>query len=195
MTTDAYSPQIILVACMTLLAIMLLVVWIVSERMNLHRTGMLRGRFGPEYDVALEEYGARRKAEDALEARLRHVEALTLRPVDEPERRSYLDQWDAIQARFIDHPRGAVTEADDLISRVLAARGYAGGRFDQRVAELSVNHAGLVDPYRRGNAIVTKVVRNEATTEELRSAMILYRALLEELLQSKMLTMPRAQAA
>jgi len=195
MDIDAYSPQIILIACVAILAIMLIVVWGVSQRRNHHRTSSLRERFGPEYDVALQEYGARRKAEDALEARLRHVGALNLRPLDEAGRRRYLSEWDTVEARFVDHPRGAVTEADELVNSVLTTRGYMGARFDQKVAELSVNHARLVDTYRRAAAIVDKAARNEATAEELRNAMTLYRALFEELLQSKTVTMPEAQAA
>ena len=195
MDINAYSPQIILAACISAFAIMVVIVWAVSRRLSLSRTAALRERFGAEYDVALQEYRSRRKAEDALETRLRHVNALSLRPLDEKERRRSMAEWDAIQARFVDHPRGAVIEADELISSVLISRGYVGGRFDQRIAEISVHHARLVDPYRRANAIVAKAGKNEATTEELRSAMILYRALFEELLQTKTIMMPRAQAA
>lgn len=192
MNMDAYSPQIIISACVVAFVTMLLVVWGISRRSSLRRTAVLRERFGPEYEVAVQEYGSRRKAEDALEIRLRHVGALPVRPLNDIDRRHFLDEWDGIQARFVDHPRGAVTEADELLSSILSARGYIGGRFDQRVADLSVNHARLADPYRRANAIVAKAGRNEATTEELRSAMILYRALFDELVQTKMVTMPRA---
>ena len=192
MNITAYSPQIILGACIAVLAIMLLLVLGVSELRSASRTAALRQRFGPEYDVAVKEYGSRPKAEDALEMRLRHVDALTVRPLEESERRRYLAEWETIQARFINHPRGAVIEADEMMSRVLTARGYTGARFDQRVADLSVNHARLADPFRRANAVVVKAGRNEATTEELRGAMILYRALLDDLLQTKTVTMPRA---
>jgi hypothetical protein len=195
MNIDAYSPGIIIGACAFVLVILLVITWAIARRISRRRTAALRARFGPEYDVALLEYGSRRKAEAALDARLRHVEGLTLRPLEETERRRYLEEWDGIQSRFIDHPRGAVTEADELINNVIRARGYTGGRFDQRVADISVNHARLVDPYRRANGIVAQAGRNEATTEELRSAMILYRALFEELLQTNTVTLPRAQAA
>lgn len=192
MNLDAYSPQIIIGACVAAFVIMLLIVWGVSRRTSLRRTALLRERFGPEYDVAVREYGSRRKAEVALETRLRHVGALPVHPLDESDRQRFLAEWDGIQARFVDHPRGAVTEADELISSILSARGYTGGRFDQRVADLSVNHARLADPYRRANAMVAKAGRNEATTEELRGTMILYRALFDELLQTKTITMRRA---
>jgi len=192
MNLDAYSPQIIIGACVAAFVIMLLIVWGVSRRTSLRRTALLRERFGPEYDVAVREYGSRRKAEVALETRLRHVGALPVHPLGESHRQRFLAEWDGIQARFVDHPRGAVTEADELISSILSARGYTGGRFDQRVADLSVNHARLADPYRRANALVAKAGRNEATTEELRGTMILYRALFDELLQTKTITMRRA---
>ena len=195
MDIDAYSPHSILAACAVALVIMSAIVWGFSRRGSLRRTAALRERFGPEYSVMLLEYGSRRKAEDVLEIRLRHVEALTLRPVNDGERRRCLAEWDDIQRRFADHPRGAVTEADELISSVLTARGYTGGRFDHRVAEISVHHARHADPYRRANAIVARAGKNEATLEELRSAMILYRSLLDELLQSKMVIMPRTRAA
>lgn len=195
MAVDAYSPQITLAVCIAFLAILLIVVWGVSSQINHRRTVALRGRFGPEYDVAVREYGRRRKAEDVLETRTRHVAALKLRPLDDGENRQYRAEWDCIYERFVDHPRGAVMEADELIGAILSARGYTGGRFDQRVAELSVHHARLADPYRRGNAIAVKAGRNEATAEELRSAMMLYRTLLDELVQTKTVSMRQAQAA
>jgi len=192
MNINAYSPQIILGTCIAVLVIMLLIVLGVSRLRSRNRTAMLRERFGPEYDVAVQEYGSRPKAEDALEARLRHVDALTVRALEESEQRPYLAEWETIQARFVDHPRGAIIEADEMMNRILTARGYLGARFDQRIADLSVNHARLADPYRRANAVVVKAGRNEATTEELRGAMILYRALLDELLRAKTVTMRRA---
>jgi hypothetical protein len=195
MNINAYSPQIITGACAIVLLILLLIVWGVARQRNRRRTAELREQFGSEYDVALLEYGSRRKAEAALETRLRRVAGLTLRPLEEVERRRYLAEWDGLQARFVDHPRGAVTEADELINSLLATRGYTGGRFDQRAADISVHHAKLVDPYRRANGIVARAGKNEATTEELRSAIILYRALFEELLQGKTVAVQQAQAA
>ena len=90
-----------------------------------------------------------------------------------------------VQTRFIDHPRGAVTEADELVNSLLVARGYPVGSFDQRAADISVNHSTLVGPYRQANAIAMRASRNEATTEELRSALIQYRTLFDALLGLK----------
>jgi hypothetical protein len=119
---------------------------------------------------------------------------MTVRPLTEEERSRYLDEWESLQARFIDHPRGAVTEADEMITSLLHTCGYTGDTFDQRAANLSVHHSRLVEPFRRANAITARAGKNEATTEELRSAMILYRALFEEILQGRT-PFARAEAA
>lgn len=196
MNLNAYSPQIIIGACVVIGLIMLAIVWGVARQRSRRRTMELRSQFGPEYDYAVREYGSRRKAEDALHARLHRVGRLELHTLNATERSRFIAEWDSIQARFIDHPRGAVTEADEMINSLLMARGYPGGGFAQRAADLSVHHARLVDPYRRANAIVALAGKNEANTEELRTAMILYRALFEELMQTKTVSMPnRAQAA
>jgi len=181
---DMSNPAVIGVICLVALIIVLAVVWVVVRRRNQRRTEELRTRFGPEYDLALRQHGSRSKAETDLLDRVNRVNGMTIRALSETDRERYLAEWEAIQARFIDHPRGAVTEADELINSILKARGYGGGAFDRRVANLSVHHASLVEPYRRANAVTVGAGKNEATTEELRSAMILYRALIEELLQS-----------
>jgi len=181
---DMSNPAVIGVICLVALIIVLAVVWVVVRRRNQRRTEELRARFGPEYDLALRQHGSRSKAETDLLDRVNRVNGMTIHPLNEADRERYLAEWEIIQAGFIDHPRGAVTEADELINSILKARGYEGGAFDRRVANLSVHHANLVEPYRRANAVTVGAGKNEATTEELRSAMILYRALIEELLQS-----------
>jgi len=184
MNLDFSNPAVLAVICAVALVIVLAVVWVVTRKRNTRRTEQLRARFGSEYDLALREYGSRRKAEDALVDRVNRVSRMTLRSLTPDERDRFLAEWETIQARFIDHPRGAVTEADELINSILQARGYEEGPFDRRIAHLSVNHASLVEPYRRANAVTVGAGRNESTTEELRSAMLLYRALIEELLQT-----------
>ncbi len=183
MNLDFSNPNVIGVVCLVALVIVLAVVWVVTSRRHRRRTEELRARFGPEYDLSLREYGSRTKAEAALMERVRRVSRMTIRPITETERLRFLAEWETIQARFIDHPRGAVTEADELINTIVKARGYEGGAFGRRIADLSVNHAVFVEPYRRANAVTVGAGRNESTTEELRSAMLLYRALIEELLQ------------
>jgi hypothetical protein len=181
---DFSNPTVVGVFCLVALVIVLAVVWVVTRQRQRRRTEELRARFGPEYDLALREYGSRGKAEAALMDRVNRVQRMTIRPLSEAERERFLAEWEAVQARFIDHPRGAVTEADELINSILVARGYEGGPFDRRIADLSVHHASLIEPYRRANVVTVGAGKNEVTTEELRSAMILYRALIEELLQT-----------
>ena len=185
MNTDLSNPAVIGVICLIVLVIVLAVVWVVMRQRNRRKTEQLRARFGPEYELALREHGSRPKAEAALLDRVNRVNRMSIHPLSDADRERYLAEWEAIQARFIDHPRGAVTEADELINSLLQARGYEGGGFDRRVADLSVNHASLVETYRRANAVSLRAAKNEATTEDLRSAMILYRALIEELLQAE----------
>lgn len=194
MNFDMSDPAVLIAVCAVVLLILLAVVLAVKRSRDRKRTLQLRSRFGPEYDLALREYGSRHKAEAALLERVNRVNGLTLRPVSDDERTRYLTEWDSVQGRFIDHPRGAVTEADEMINSLLQVRGYPGAAFERRAADLSVHHASLVEPYRRANAIVVKAGKNEATTEELRSAMILYRALMEEMLQTPAVV-ARAEAA
>jgi hypothetical protein len=179
----SYSdPAMIIGASAVVLLVVIAIVFAAVNHRNRKRTEELQARFGPEYDIALREYGSRRKAEAKLQERQGRVGQMNLRTLDANDRGRYLAEWDSVQARFVDHPRGAVTEADEMINSLLNHCGYPGGSFDQRAADVSVNHAKLVDPYRRANAITVRAGKNEATTEELRSAMILYRALFEELL-------------
>jgi hypothetical protein len=194
MNSDLSNPAVVGMICLLALIIVLAVVWVVVRQRNRKRTEELRARFGSEYELALREYGSRAKAEAALLDRVNRVSRMSVHPLSDAEREGYLAEWEAVQARFIDHPRGAVTEADELINSLLQARGYEGGAFDRRVADLSVHHANVVETYRRANAVSLRAAKNEATTEDLRSAMILYRALIEELLQAD-LPVARREAA
>lgn len=188
------DPMVILVASAVALLIVLAVVMAVVRQRNRRRTEELRARFGPEYDLALREYGSRSKAEAALMDRITRVGRMKIRTLTEDERNRFLADWESVQARFIDHPRGAVTEADEMINSLLLTCGYEGAKFEERAAHVSVHHSRLIEPYRRANAITVRAGKNEATTEELRSAMILYRALFEEILEGKA-PMARAEAA
>jgi len=194
MNPDLSNPAVVGVICVIALVIVLAVVWVVTRQRHRLRTGELRARFGSEYDLALREYGSRSKAEQALMERVDRVNGMTIRPLTEAEREQYLAEWETIQSRFIDHPRGAVAEADELVHSILKARGYDSGPFDRRIADLSVHHAGLVEPYRRANSVMAHADRYEATTEELRSAMILYRTIIEEFFQANA-PLTRSEAA
>lgn len=179
-----FSDPTVLIASVAVVALIFLGILVaVMRQRSRRRTAELRSRFGPEYELALRQYGSRRKAERALLDRIYRVERMTLQPLTDQDRTRFFDDWDSVQARFVDHPRGAVIEADELVNTMLQTHGYQGRSFEQRAADLSVHHARLVEPYRRANAITARAGHNEATTEELRTAMILYRALIEELMQ------------
>ncbi len=115
--------------------------------------------------------------------REKRVERLNIRDLDSLEHERYSKQWQAVQSRFVDSPKGAVAEADDLVSSVMKARGYPVSDFDQRAADISVDHPRVVEDYRSAHQIALRVGKDQATTEELRTAMIHYRSLFEELVQ------------
>ncbi len=147
-------------------------------------TAGLRQKFGPEYDRAVLTHGSERKAEARLADREKRIEKLNIRDLDPMEHERYAKQWQSVQSRFVDSPKGAVAEADDLVSSVMTARGYPVSDFDQRAADISVDHPRVVENYRNAHAIALRVGKDAATTEDLRTAMIHYRSLFEELVQA-----------
>nr|WP_055502932.1 hypothetical protein [Nonomuraea pusilla] len=147
------------------------------------RRGRLRARFGPEYERVMAEYDSKRDAELDLMAREQRHAELDIRPLPEDARDAYARRWAEVQERFVDAPGFAVTEADQLVTAVMAERGYPTENFEQRLADLSVAHATTLDHYRAAHRISGRAARQEASTEELRQAMVHYRALFEELLQ------------
>jgi len=181
MNLDLLDPKIIALAVIVILVIVVIGVLYIRKRSS--ATAELRHKFGPEYDRELKEHGSERKAEAKLESREKRVEKLNLRELDLLEHARFLKQWASIQSRFIDSPRGAVTEADDLVSSVMKARGYPVSDFDQRAADISVDHPQMVVNYRIAHEIVQRSGKGETTTEELRTAMIHYRSLFDELAQ------------
>jgi hypothetical protein len=180
---DFSSPAVIIGVVVVVILIAAAIAVVVN--LQKQKTAKLRSRFGTEYDLAVREAGSRKKAEEALNSRCKRIEHLKIRDLTVAERQRYLVEWDTVQARFLDHPRGAVTEADELVNSLLVARGYPVGGFEQRAADISVSHSALVAPYRLANAITMRAGRNEATTEELRTAMIQYRTLFDALLGAK----------
>jgi ABC-type multidrug transport system fused ATPase/permease subunit len=147
----------------------------------------LRNRFGTEYDRAVSVHGSEQKAEAKLADRETRVEKLNIRDLTITERARFLAEWQAVQSRFVDHPKGAVTEADELVSTLLLARGYPVTAFDQRAADVSVDHPVLM-------AVAVRNGPVQATTEELRTAMVQYRAIFDELVQEKVLVDHKAAA-
>lgn len=150
-------------------------------------TAGLRKRFGPEYDLAMLEHGSQHKAEAKLVDRETRVETLKIRELGATERERFLAEWHSVQSRFVDHPKGSVTEADELISSLMQARGYPVADFDQRAADLSVDHPRLMEFYRSAHGVTMRLAGDKASTEDLRTAMIQYRSLFDELVQGQTL--------
>jgi|GEM_PF-393219 len=147
------------------------------------RTGRLRTQFGgAEYDRALKEDGSRRHAEAGLKERTQRVESLNIRPLAPGDRARFVESWSRVQARFVDGPGGAVTEADQLLRDVMSTRGYPVSDFEQRAADISVDHPLVMENYRTAHAIAVRQSQGQANTEDLRQAMIHYRTLFEDLL-------------
>src|ERR1700676_831427 len=181
MNLNLMDPKLmVLVAAVILLIAVLAVLYMRKRRST---TAGLRQKFGPEYERAVLKHGSGRKAEANLADSEKLVENLTILDLDPMERERFSNQWGAVQSRFVDSPKGAVTEADDLVSSLMKARGYPVSDFDQRAADISVDHPRVVENYRSANEIAIRVGKDAATTEELRTATIHYRSLFEELVQ------------
>lgn len=170
------------IAILIAVAVAVVVVLILaSVFMRERRTENLRKRFGPEYDRTVNEIGPQR-AESKLHEREKRVEKLSIRPLSDSERQHFLAEWRAAQSRFVDDPRGAVEDADALVSKVMQSRGYPMSDFEQRAADVSVDHPRVVENYRAAHEIAIRQRSGEATTEDLRSALIYYRSLFDDLL-------------
>jgi predicted nucleic acid-binding protein len=175
-----------------IVALLAVVGWLVYER---RRSNQLRAEFGPEYKRAVDETGDRRAAETELRERQQRVEALDVRPLPAREREAYAQEWRRVQAEFVDEPGAAITEADALIGKVMEARGYPVVDFEQRVADISVGHANVVEHYRAAHQIASRRDDVRTDTEALRQAMVHYRALFEDLLESSNGTNPASTQA
>ncbi len=146
------------------------------------RTARLRTQFGgAEYARAVEQGGNRSHAESALQKRAERVDGLRIRPLTAADRARFLSTWREVQARFVDGPAGAVTAADQLLGDVMSTRGYPLNGFDQRAADISVDHPLVLENYRAAHEIAIRQTRGQASTEDLRQAMIHFRTLFEEL--------------
>ena len=148
------------------------------------RTDRLRGRFGSEYDRAVESADSRGEAEAELAAREERHEQFELRPLSGSARDRYVERWRVVQAQFVDDPRDAVAAADGVIQSVMRDRGYPVDDFDQRASDLSVDHADVVEHYREGHSLATQSPGDDDSTEDLRRAMQHYRALFDELVDT-----------
>ena len=157
--------------------------WLYMQRRRRSTTAEMRQRVGPEYERAVGEQGPERRAEAQLAAREKRVEQLKIHDLDSAKRELFAGQWQVLQSRFVDDPKAAVTEADALVSTFMQARGYPVADFNQLAADISVDHPRVVANYRSAHEIVLRLGKGEANTEDLRTAMIHYRSLFEELVQ------------
>ncbi len=186
------ETQLIIAAVVLVFLVIVAVVGFEHRRKT--RTLALRNRFGSEYDREVVQHGSRRKAEAKLADRETRVDALRIRELGATERERFISEWQTVQSRFVDHPKAAVTEADDLIAALLEARGYPKNNFEQRAADVSVTYPRVMENYRVANAIAVRNGRVEASTEELRTAMIQYRTIFDELVQVQKLPEKKSAA-
>jgi hypothetical protein len=174
---DLTPAQIAIIVAAIVIVLGAVVVLFLQRR----RTERLRSRFGPEYERAVAEGGDRRRAEATLAERAERVEKFHLRPLASADRARFSETWARVQAHFVDAPAGAVAEADQLLGDVMATCGYPMGDFEQRAADISVDHPVVTQNYRAAHDIAIRQARGQASTEDLRRAMIHYRALFEDL--------------
>ena len=173
------NPQVIWTLAAVAVVAAAAAAWYVLNR---KRTEQLRERFGPEYDHAVEQTGDVRKAEASLQARAKRVAGLHIHALTPDQAAQFSSAWQRVQGQFVDDPNRAITEADKLVGEVMAARGYPVGDFDQRVEDISVDHPDVVMNYRAARDIAQHHSRGLANTEDLRQAMVHYRALFRDLL-------------
>jgi hypothetical protein len=178
----SFTNMELIVAAFVLVVIVAIAVAAYMEHRKTKTQG-LRKRFGSEYDREVLKHGSSSQAESKLADRETHVKTLEIRDLGVVERDRFLTEWYTVQSRFVDHPKAAVTEADDLINALLEARGYPHATFEQRAADLSVSYPRVMENYRLAHAVAVRLGKVEATTEELRAAIIQYRAIFDELAQ------------
>ena len=173
------SATEIVVLIVVLLVVLAVVGFVLAQQKKRQR---LRSQFGPEYDRTVESSGKRREAERDLAERAQRREQLDIRPLPEQDRQAFADRWRSTQEDFVDRPSMAVRQADLLVAEVMSRRGYPVGDFDQQARDVSVDHAHVVEEYRAAHHISKLNDHEQATTEQLRQAMVHYRALFNELL-------------
>lgn len=190
--TTLSTTEIALIIALAVVLVAGIGAWLFLRK---RRTERLRTQFGgTEYDRTVKEDGSRRHAEAGLKERTERVESLNIRPLAPGDRARFVESWSRIQARFVDGPGGAVTEADQLLGDVMSTRGYPVSDFEQRAADISVDHPLVLENYRTAHEIALRQTSGQANTEDLRQAMIHYRTLFEELVGDAELARAKAAA-
>jgi hypothetical protein len=174
------DTQTLAILAVVILALIAVGAWLYSRKKQSER---LVQRFGPEYGRTVDELGSRDKAEAELRDREKRVGKLRIVPLAPADAARFSQEWKTLQGRFVDNPRGVLIEADLLVRELMEKRGYPMGDFERRAADISVDHPAVVDHYRSAQAIARRDERGEADTEELRQAVVHYRALFDELLE------------
>ena len=159
------------------------VAWLITRERHRKQSLRLRQRFGPEYSRVISERGNRTKAEAELLAREKRVERLKLVSLSTEDAAKFSHEWGVLQTRFVDNPRGVVVEADRLVRDLMVRRGYPMADFERRAADISVDHPTVVEAYRSARTIAERDQQGQASTEDLRKAVVFYRTLFDELLE------------
>jgi hypothetical protein len=172
------NEQLMMIAIVVVAVVVVVAVWLAWRRRN---TAALRARFGPEYDRVLESARTPAEAERELLNRKSRVEKFSIKPLSREDAERFSTAWRSVQAQFVDDPRSAVIEGDRLITDVMRHRGYPLDDPNRIVDDLSVDHGPVINHYRAGREIVSRHERGQASTEDLRQAMVHFRALFDEL--------------
>jgi hypothetical protein len=178
MDTNSWS----ILAAVIVIALVVIAGWLMYQKQQSDR---LSKRFGPEYDHTVKTLGDRAKAEAELRSREKRAELMNIVPLAPADAQRFSLAWKALQSRFVDNPKGVLTEADLLVRELMEKRGYPMGDFESRAADISVHHPEVVNHYRAAQAIALRDQRGEADTEEMRKAVVHYRALFQDLLESR----------
>jgi hypothetical protein len=191
------TAWLVLVAVAVVVVVVAVVLYLQKQhRQQQHRqkqrSAGLHEQFGSEYERTVQQHGDQRRAESELEARQERVERLAIRALSPSDQEGFAGAWHVTQAHFVDDPTAAIRQADRLVSEVMLARGYPMADFERRAADASVDHPRVVDNYRSAHHIALRNDRGEASTEELRQALVDYRGLFEELLEAGATAQPEA---
>lgn len=170
----------IILAGAVVIALIASAAWFFYQKKQSHR---LQQRFGPEYGRTVHELGSQSKAESELKAREKRVARLDILPLAPVDAARFNEAWKVLQGRFVDNPKAVFVQADQLVRELMSKRGYPVSDFERRAADISVDHPTVVDHYRAAQAIAVRNARGAADTEELRKAVVHYRALFNELLE------------
>jgi len=187
---DQHQMAILMAVLVAVIVVAVIVFLFVRKR----RSQQLRERFGPEYERVLKKEGEVRRAENVLEIRAKRREKFELRRLPAAARTDFAERWRIVQSQFVDDPKGSVARADQLVSELMVARGYPMADFEQRAADISVDHPVVVENYRAAHDIALKHSRGQASTEDLRTAMVHYRSLFDELLEDSLPEKKEARA-